>query len=242
MTKLLYLDDPDKQYTKEFSAEITKRGDDYVVLDQTLFYPTGGGQEHDTGVLRWDAGEARVTNVEKKGIVKHFVDPMPPEAVTHVHGVLDWDRRYNLMRMHTAQHLVSGLVYDHYDGARTVGNQLHPDRSRIDFRPFRVGHEDLLGLEKVVNDVLTKEVPVRVVTESRDSLERRVKPERSNLDLIPKKIQELRVIEIGDFDTCPCGGTHVQNTGEVGTVHFLDRSSKGAETTRVEYELKPAPA
>jgi misacylated tRNA(Ala) deacylase len=118
-----------------------------------------------------------------------------------------------------------------------VGNQLHQDRSRIDFRPWRVADEDLVDLEKVVNGVLGKQVPVTVVSESRQSLEKRVKPERSNLDLIPKKITQLRVIEIGAFDACPCGGTHVKNTQEVGRVRFTDRSSKGSETTRVEYVL-----
>jgi misacylated tRNA(Ala) deacylase len=239
MTRLLYLESSDTQYEREFSAEITKRGDDYVVLDQTLFYPTGGGQEHDTGVLSWEGGQAKVVNVEKKGIVKHFLDPMPPEKVTHVHGVLDWERRYALMRMHTAQHLVSGLVYDHLGGARTVGNQLHVDRSRIDFRPLKAGHEELVELEKTVNGVLGQNVPVRVVTEERDHLARRVKPDRSNLDLIPKAIQELRVVEIGAFDACPCGGTHVRNTSEIGAVRFTDRSNKGAETMRLEYELVP---
>jgi misacylated tRNA(Ala) deacylase len=239
MTRLLYLEDLDAAYRKEFSATITKRGEDYVLLDQTLFYPTGGGQEHDTGVLKWEGGQSRVLNVEKKGVVKHILETMPPEGVTHVHGVIDWPRRHNLMRMHTAQHLISGLVYDHYGSARTVGNQLHPDRSRLDFRPFKVAHEELVDLEARINKVLSQDIPVRVVTESRASLEARLKPERSNLDLIPKSIPELRVVEIGAFDTCPCGGTHVKNTKEIGRVQFTDRQSKGAETTRVEYVLDP---
>lgn len=238
-TNLLYLHEMDKAYEREFDARILKRGDNYLVLDQTLFYPEGGGQEHDVGVLQWEGGESRVTRVEKKGIVRHLVDPMPPERVQAVHGVIDWPRRHALMRMHTAQHLVSGLVYDLFGGVRTVGNQLHADRSRIDFRPAKFTDADLQRIEEESNRVLARGLLVEIRFEERDALERRVKPDRANLDLIPKNVTPLRVIEIGDVDACPCGGTHVRSLNEVGRVKMLDRTSKGAETVRIEYELEP---
>ena len=237
-TNLLYLKSMEAAYLREFDARVTKRGENYVVLDQTLFYPEGGGQEHDTGVLRYAAGEARVLNVEKKGIVKHIVDALPPEGADHVHGVIDWERRFANMRMHTAQHLVSGLAYDLFGGVRTVGNQLHPDRSRIDFRPAKFTESDLQQLESEANRILAARLAVDLKFESRSSLEQRVKPDRANLDLLPKQINELRVVEIGDVDACPCGGTHVRNLGEIGKVHILGKSNKGAETVRVEYELE----
>lgn len=238
-TKLLYLADMEDAYRREFDAAIVKRGDGYVVLDQTLFYPEGGGQECDTGRLRYDGGESRVTRVEKKGIVKHLVDPMPPEGVVAVHGVLDWERRHAHMRMHTSQHLISGLVYDLFGGVRTVGNQIHADRSRIDFRPARFSDDDLRRIEEATNEVLARRLPVRIVLEDRERLAERVKPERANLDLIPTSVRELRVIEIDGLDACPCGGTHVRSLGEIGRVRILGKSSKGSETVRIEYELEP---
>lgn len=238
-TKLLYLDRIDQAYLREFDAQVLRASDNYVVLDQTLFYPEGGGQESDQGVLRYPGGESRVERVEKRGIVKHLLDRLPPTETRHVHGVLDWERRHANMKMHTAQHLVSGLAYDLFGGARTVGNQLHPDRSRIDFRPARFTDDDLEQLESEANRILAAKLPVGLKFESRESLERRVKPDRANLDLLPKQIRELRVVEIGDVDACPCGGTHVRNLGEIGKIHILGKSSKGAETVRVEYELQP---
>lgn len=238
-TRLLYLESLDRAYEREFDARIVKRGENYVVLDETLFYPEGGGQETDTGILRYEGGESRVVRVEKKGIVKHVVDPPVPAGVERVHGVIDWERRHAHMRMHTSQHLISGLVYDLYNGSRTVGNQLHADRSRIDFRPARFTDEDVKRIETATNEILARRLPVAIRFEAREALERRVKPDRANLDLIPKHVTELRVIEIEGQDACPCGGTHVRNLGEIGRVRMLERSSKGAETMRLEYELVP---
>lgn len=226
-------------YEREFDASILKRGENYVVLDRTLFYPEGGGQECDTGVLRWEGGEARAVRVEKKGIVRHVLDAMPPAEAVRVHGRVDWPRRHAHMRMHTSQHLISGLVYDIYGGVRTVGNQIHADRSRIDFRPAKFTDEDLQRVEAETNRVLAEKRPVRIVFDTRDNLVKRVKPERANLDLLPPHVQDLRLIQIDGADECPCGGTHVRNLGEIGKVRILGKSSKGAETVRIEYELDP---
>lgn len=238
-TELVYLSSMERAYEREFDARIVKTGDNYLVLDRTLFYPEGGGQETDTGTLQHTGGESRVLRVEKKGIIKHYVDPMPSPSATKVHGVIDWARRHAHMRMHTAQHLVSGLAYDLFDGVRTVGNQLHADRSRIDFRPAHFSDEDLGRVEQETNRILARRLPVQIKFETRESLERRVKPDRANLDLLPKHITDLRVIEIEGIDACPCGGTHVRNLGEIGQIRILGKSNKGAETVRIEYELEP---
>jgi misacylated tRNA(Ala) deacylase len=190
-TKLLYLNSIDRAYLKEFDARILRTSEDYAVLDQTLFYPEGGGQESDTGILRYDGGESRVRRVEKKGIIKHLLDHLPPAGTEHVHGILDWERRHANMKMHTAQHLVSGLAYDLFGGARTVGNQLHPDRSRIDFRPAKFTDRDLQQLESEANRILGAKLPVDLKFESRASLEQRVKPDRANLDLCPSKCRSF---------------------------------------------------
>jgi len=241
-TEQVHLSSMDRAYERSFDAKIVKRGDDYVVLDRTLFYAEGGGQEWDTGTLAWSGGGARVTRVDKKGIVKHHLDRMPPPEVVDVHGSIDWPRRHAHMRMHTSQHLISGLVYDLFGGVRTVGNQIHAERSRIDFRPAKFTDEDLARIERETNAVLARALPVRIVWEKRSELEKRVKPDRANLDLLPASVQDLRVIEIEGMDACPCGGTHVRNLGEIGRVRVLGKVSKGSETTRIEYELEPAGA
>lgn len=222
-------------YLQEFEGKVVDRGPNYVVLDRTAFYAEGGGQPSDTGRLEWDGASARVSRVQKaKGEIRHYVEDVPPadEVVGHV----DWDRRYAHMRMHTAQHLVSGLVFTMY-GARTVGNQLYVDYSHVDFAPASFDDEDLQRIESAFNDVIETEAPVTIYEEDRAVLDEKIEEERAILELIPKSIRRLRVIQIGDVDVCPCGGTHVRNVAEIGKMHVLRRRSKGKDVDRVTYEL-----
>ena len=238
-TRVLYMEerrgqDPDPCYAREFDARILERGPDFVVLDQTLFYAEGGGQPDDTGTLRWEGGEARVLRVTKeKGVVKHHVDRMP--AAEEVHGAVEWDRRYKHMRMHTSQHLMSGLVFRTY-GARTVGNQIHMDYSRVDFQPANFTPEDLKRIEDDCNRVIASSQDVRIFEEDRVVVQNKIE-DRALLDLIPQSVRRLRIIEIGSADYCPCGGTHLKNVSEIETVHILEKRSKGKETDRIVYEL-----
>lgn len=235
MTEVLYMKDIDGNYIKEFDAKVVKRMDNYVVLDKSAFYPLGGGQPSDTGVLRWEGGESRVAEVQKKGIIKHVISGELPHG--DVHAVIDWDKRYAHMRMHTAQHVISGVVYDLYK-ARTVGNQIHADRSRVDFSPANFSEEDLEKIEDASNDVILKGLPVAIYEEERDSLESRTDPLRSNLDLIPSSIKRLRIVEIEGFDVCPCAGTHVKGTSELGRLKITKKENKGKERERITYILE----
>ena len=240
-TRVLYMEerkgqDPDPCYRREFDAKVVERGPDYVVLDQTLFYAEGGGQPDDHGILRWTGGEANVPRVTKeKGVVKHHVDRMPEGD--DVHGVIDWERRYKHMRMHTSQHIMSGLVFRIY-AARTVGNQIHADTSRVDFQPANFSAEDLKRIEDECNAVADAAMDVRIFEEDRVAVANRVE-DRALLGLIPQSIRRLRIIEVGKADYCPCGGTHLKNTREIGHMHILEKRSKGKETDRVTYELVP---
>lgn len=240
-TRVLYMEErrsqePDPCYLREFDAKILERGPDFVVLDQTLFYAEGGGQPYDTGVLRWDGGEGKVLKVLKeKGTIRHVVDRMPPGD--EVHGIVDWDRRYKHMRMHTSQHVMSGLVFRIF-GARTVGNQIHADYSRVDFQPANFTPEDLRRIEDECNRVAEGAVDVRIFEEDRVVVHNKVE-DRSLLDLIPQSIRRLRIIQVGDADYCPCGGTHLRSTREIGRIHILEKRSKGKETDRITYELLP---
>ncbi len=240
-TRVLYMEErkgqePDPCYLREFDAKVIERGPDFVLLDQTAFYAEGGGQPTDTGLLRWSAGEAKVLKVQKeKGTIKHYMDRMPESD--DVHGVIEWDRRYKHMRMHTSQHLMSGLVFRIF-GARTVGNQIHADYSRVDLQPANFTPEDLKRIEDECNAVAQAAQDVQVFEEDRVVVHNKVE-DRSLLDLIPQSIKRLRVIQVGNADYCPCGGTHLKNTREIGRVHVLEKRSKGKETDRITYELLP---
>jgi misacylated tRNA(Ala) deacylase len=234
MTEFLYMPNIEANYIREWDAKVVAHGDDWVELDRTAFYPEGGGQPSDTGCLEWPGGKATVKMVTKKGAVKHFLEGPIPEG--NVHCLLNWERRYGHMRMHTAQHIVSGVVYDTW-GARTVGNQLYHDRARVDFHPIKFTDEQLAIIEKTANEIIARDIEVRVTQELRSELEKRVNEERCNLDLIPKSVSDLRVIEVAGFDVCPCAGTHVRNTRELGKVHILECESKGKDRCRVTYEL-----
>jgi misacylated tRNA(Ala) deacylase len=236
MTEMLYMKDIESNYIREFDAKVLERGFDYVVLDRTAFYPLGGGQPSDTGRLVWPEGEAQVREVTKKEGVKHHLVQNPELVPEAVRGVLEWDRRYGHMRMHTAQHVVSGVVYDLWR-ARTVGNQLYHDRSRIDFAPVKFSDEMIAELEAKVNGILALGTPVEIATEDRAELEKNVDAPRANLDLLPKSVRRLRVVRIGDFDVCPCAGTHVRSLAEIGKIKVTKRENKGKDRERITYEL-----
>ena len=230
----------DACYQKEFEATVTSVDENSVVLDRTLFYPLGGGQNWDTGILKWDSGQVDVTEVRGRADVQHFVgDDHGLEVGDTIDGAIDWDRRHAHMRMHTAQHLVSGIVYEMYDGARTVGNQIHSDRSRIDFNPIRFTEDMIEEMFAKANEMVSEEIAVTDCIMTRDEINSIMPPERTNMDLLPMSVKELRVIKIGDnIDLCPCAGTHVRNLSEIGELQFLGTKNKGKGTTRVKYTLE----
>lgn len=239
-------------YLRSFDAKVQKALEDWVMLDRTAFYAEGGGQPSDVGVLTWDGGEARVRHVSKRGAVKHQLEGDLPPAGVAVHGEVDWALRHAHMRMHTSQHLLSGVMWK-LRGARTAGNQIHADRSRVDFEPAKLTQDDLRDVENEVNRILAADLPIRVYEEDRAVLEARLAAdkgsERNLLNLVPQSVKRLRIVEIADpdetipayrgtVDVCPCAGTHVARTGEIGRMEILGRETKGANRERVEYLLK----
>jgi len=238
MTELMYMKDVESNYIKEFDAKVVERGFDYVVLDRSAFYPLGGGQPSDTGSLTWAGGKADVKEVTKKEGVRHHLVQNPELVPDQVHGVLNWERRYAHMKMHTAQHIVSGVVYDLWK-ARTVGNQLYHDRSRIDFAPVKFTDEMVSELEKKTNEILATGAKVDICTESRAEIEKNVDAQRANLDLLPKSVSELRVVKVEQYDLCPCAGTHVRSLSEIGKIKIVKKENKGKDRERITYELSP---
>ena len=241
-TTKLYLESIDAGYYQNFHAKIIAVSETSVVLDRTLFYPLGGGQHWDTGTLNGPNGPLSVTEVRGRGDVEHTVQEDHQLSIgDEVQGSIDWDLRYARMRMHTAQHLVSGLVYEMFDGARTVGNQLHADRSRIDFNPISFDEAMLESMTNAVNQTIDKGLEVTDSIMTREQINKIMPPERTNMDLLPASVTDLRVVSIGNqIDMCPCAGTHVSNLKELGHIHILGKKSKGKGTQRVSYNLNDA--
>ena len=238
-TAMLYMPDIESNYITGFSAKVLRTGKDFVVLDRSAFYPLGGGQLSDTGTLSWGDQTTKVSEVKKKGEVVHTLSgPIPPEG-TVVKGIVDWPLRYGHMRMHTAQHLISAIVYDMF-GAKTVGNQIYADHSRIDFEPANLTPEDLEKIRTVCNERVAKAVPVKLYEMERHELEKKKGQLRITLEHLPPSVKVLRIIEISDYDVCPCAGTHIRNLSEVVGFDKMERESKGKDRTRVTYSLLPA--
>ncbi|NHN58097.1 alanyl-tRNA editing protein [Halorussus rarus] len=239
MTEQRYL--PDEDDVTEFEATVTEATDDYVVLDGTYFYPEGGGQPADRGELSWDGGRADVTKVRKNhGDVRHYVDEVEgdlPEPGDTARGSVDEERREAHRRMHTAQHVVSRVVLDEY-GATTAGNQIYADRSRIDFEPVDLDDADVERIERLANEAIGRDLAVTKAERPREEVEERTDEGRALLDRIPEHVDPLRVVEIEDFDYCPCGGTHVDSLDDLGRVEITGRESKGEATERIEFELR----
>ncbi|MCK4328181.1 MAG: alanyl-tRNA editing protein [Candidatus Diapherotrites archaeon] len=228
MTELLYMQDC---YAKEFDASVVSFGKGYAVLDRSAFYPGGGGQPSDTGTLN---GVGVRETRKKEGEIRHYVEG-PLDG--GVHGVLDWGPRYAHMRMHTAQHLLSALVLDKY-GAETVGNQIHADYSRMDFALASVDDEMRGWLAHEFDKAVGEAREVRIYTTGRDDVIASVDPRRRKLfERVPPFVKEVRVVEIDGIDKCPCAGTHVANTKEIGGITITRAENKGAGKTRLVFEL-----
>lgn len=241
MTELLYMDNILDCYIVDFEAEVVSVDADnnVVVLDKTAFYPTGGGQPNDVGSLKWKDVCCKVFDVKKKNKVLHIVEGPIPSVGQNVIGEIDWKLRYDHMRMHTAQHLLSAVIWDKYR-ASTVGNQIHADYSHIDFQAADLHMEELKEIEKTLNVLIAVGEPVTIESFSRNKIEEELGKERIDLSMLPRSIKELRTVLIGkkgSIDICPCAGTHVKNISELKGIDIFKRKSKGKGKVRVQYKL-----
>lgn len=245
MTKLLYYDNA---YQREFTATVTavEQSDDAtrVALDRTAFYPGGGGQPNDQGTLTVDGERYSVTKVKKEGAqVWHTLDRAAPSIHEgdRVTGEIDWERRYLLMRTHTAMHILCGVVWRDY-GASVTGGNMDPGKGRMDFE-FESLTRDLIGeIETKCNAEVAAARPTRTQTLPREEAFQIPDLIRTKINLLPEGIQEVRTVELVGLDLQADGGTHVANTSEVGTIKVTDYKSKGAINKRIYIELgHPAP-
>ena len=223
---------------KEFDAVVTATEGQRVTLDRSAFFPGGGGQPNDLGALSWDGGSAAVVKVKRQGAhTWHTLEgEIPPEG-TPVHGTLDWERRYRLMRTHTALHVLCGVVWRDY-GAPVTGGNMEPLKGRMDFEFDTMRKELVTEIENSVNAEIDKDHPIRVAILPREEAFQIPDLIRTKINLLPPQIKEVRTVEIVGLDLQADGGTHVGNTSEVGQVRIVDYKSKGAINKRIYIELE----
>jgi misacylated tRNA(Ala) deacylase len=208
-----------------------------VALDRTIFYAQSGGQVADHGTLVWTCGTARVVDVRKDGVsVWHQIEGDTPAIGMAVHGELDWERRYALLRTHTATHILNGVIWRDY-GALVTGASVDVGRGRIDFELDRMSGELAAAVEANVNAEVEADREVRIRFLPRAEVEATPGLLRSKWVAPPGDLDEVRVVEIVGLDMQACGGTHVARTGEVGYIRVVGHESKGRMNKRLRIAL-----
>lgn len=231
----LYLNDC---YLKEWEAEVVRADKKFIVLDRTAFYPNAGGQPWDEGEIVWtDGGLFKIVFVGKfGGDISHEVDREGLQAGDKVKCRVDWDRRHVFMRYHTAAHIISAVV-NKETGAMITGNQIGLDKTRFDFSLENFDRELIQSYEKKANDIIKKSLPVSTKFMPREEVLR--DPDLVKLAKgMPDSIQTFRIVDIEGFDRQACGGTHVKNTSEIGTLKILRLENKGKNNRRMYFKLE----
>ena len=234
MTDLLYHHD---SYLKEFEAVVIDAAENSVELDRTAFYPGGGGQPYDLGVLVAGGLDYLVTRVGSSGgRIMHQIDGPIPRAGTPITGKVDWERRYELMRTHTALHILCGVVWRDY-GALVTGGDMRPGEARMDFELEQMSAEFAHEIEERINQEVTAAREILVNKVTREEAEEIPDLIRTKINLLPPGIREVRTIDISGLDLQADGGTHVANTLEVGEIRVTGHESKGRINKRLRIAL-----
>lgn len=229
-TEQLYIED---SYLKEFDATVVRTGPRFVVLDRTAFYPEGGGQPSDHGTLEAGGEKRNVVKVMTRGPqIFHYLDGNIPEGAT-VHGVIDWERRYRHMRLHSGEHLLTGLFE-----AAGSGPKVFSSFTQLDFQPSPLDEDTVERVRRKFDEVVETDIQVQIYYTDRDRLdvgddERK----QSFLEKIPSDVERLRMVEIGEHAHTFCMGTHVKRTGEIGRLKSLTLEAKRKRRKIVYFEL-----
>ncbi len=233
MTDLIYHRD---SYVREFSAVVTGIDAEAngVFLDRTAFYPGGGGQPSDLGQLLIGSESRTVSRINRGNL--HIIDGELPAVGTEVAGLVDWERRYKLMRTHTAMHILCGVVWRDY-GASVTGGNMELLKGRMDFEFERLQKELVSEIEDKINAEVDARRDVAVNVLPREEAFQIPDLIRTKINLLPEGIPEVRTIEIRGLDLQADGGTHVRNTAEVGRIRVTDYKSKGGINKRIYVEL-----
>jgi misacylated tRNA(Ala) deacylase len=233
-TELLFRDDA---YSKTASARVTAVNERGFELDRTIFYPLGGGQMGDSGTLQRESGERIVIADTRKGDMPGSVLHIPaagaamPQAGETVELQIDWQRRYALMRLHTALHVMSCVVV-----APVTGGNISPDKGRLDF-DIDMALLDAAAIERATNELISRAVATETVWITDAELDARPELIKTMSVQPPRGAGRVRLLKIPDIDLQPCGGTHVRNIAEIGAICVLRIRSEGKRNKRVEIAL-----
>ena len=233
-TELLFRDDA---YARTVEARVVAVHDHGLELDRTLFYPLGGGQPGDTGALvRADGTRVPIVDTRKgdtPGSVLHVAAPqaVPLAAGDPVRLELDWERRYALMRLHTALHVMSCVVV-----APVTGGNIAPDKARLDF-DIDMSALDPTHIERETNALIARAVDTETVWISDEELDARPELVKTMSVQPPRGAGRVRLLRIAGIDLQPCGGTHVRNIAEIGAIRVLRIRNEGRRNRRVEIAL-----
>lgn len=236
MEKALYMDD---SYLKEWDAKVESASQQkFIILDKTAFYPKGGGVEFDTGtIITENKQEFNVVYTGKfSRKISHEVDKPGLKEGDNVHCILNWDRRYLLMRYHTATHVLSGVLFKDYN-LKVTGNQLTTEKARVDLNMAEMDENIIKKSIEKSNEIINKKLPVEIYYKSRKEAEK--EPDLFKLAIgFPHDIDTLRIVDIKGFDRQADGGCHVKNLDEIGTIIFMDYINKGKNFKRVYFTLE----
>jgi len=235
-TKLLY---HENSFTYECSARVVAVEGDDIALDATVFYPGGGGQMPDRGTITWDNREQEGSVIalnKRDDEVWHTLDRLPPALGTEVVCTIDWDFRYQMMRTHTALHILCGIIWKEFN-VQVTGGQMYPDKARMDFAMENLNKERITYIEERVNEAIEADYPIRVYTLPRDKAFTIPDLVRTRINLLPPDIEEVRIVEIVGLDLQADGGTHVNHTREVRGIKITKTENKGKINKRIEIRL-----
>ncbi len=234
MTDRIYLRDAN---LLSFTATVLSVDDNRIELDQTAFYATSGGQPHDTGHITWESGAASVIDVRTvEGKVFHTLAGLIPEVGTEIHGEIDAERRKNMMRTHTAMHILCGVIWRDWKRVVTGGN-MDSLSGRMDFEIDQIPEGFAKKIEDLCNVEIKADRPVEVSFMSRESAVFDRDLIRTKTNLVPESVSEIRVVDIVGLDRQADGGTHVSSTNQVGRIEITKTESKGKGFKRVRFVL-----
>ncbi|HVG00030.1 MAG TPA: alanyl-tRNA editing protein [Chloroflexia bacterium] len=233
-TEALYHTD---SYLREMDAAVTAADGSRVALDRTVFYAQSGGQPFDQGILSWEGGSARVVSVRREGEeIWHELDGPVPDVGTLVRGTLDWERRYALMKAHTALHVLCGVIWRDF-GAKVTGGSMDVGTARMDFELEHMNASFAADVEQRINVEIEADRDVKVLFASREEAFSNPDLIRTKINLLPEGIQVVRLVEIEGLDLQADGGTHVARTAEVGPIRITGHESKGRINKRLRLAL-----
>ena len=225
-------------YLKECKSKVMEVNDHGVVLDQTIFYPGGGGQPSDNGKLILENNEYLVNGLKRiDGQIVHLIEGAKPEINSEVNSLIDWDKRYKLMRTHTALHILCGVIWRDYS-ASVTGGDMKPLAGRMDFELEEMSADFSKEVEEKINIEVSENRNIKIYQLPREEAFQIPDLIRTKINLLPKGIEFVRIVDIQGLDLQADGGTHVHNTSEVGYIKMIGHESKGKSNKRLRIEVE----